>query len=314
VKNTILEAVGNTPLIKLNRITEGLGRDIYVKCEGLNPSGSIKIRPALNMIEDAEKRGLLNENSTIVEFTSGNQGIGLSLVAAVKGYRCIIVMPDCMSQERIKTMKAYGSEILLTPSTDNITETFNIAKSKAKELAAANKDYFLAGQFENPANSDAHYNTTGKEIFEQLEDIKLDAFVAAIGTGGTITGTGRYLKEKFPNLKIFALEPSCAAILSGKTVGSHKQQGIGDGFIPDILDQDIYDEILTVTDTEAFSTAKDLARLEGMFVGISSGTNVAASIKAAEKLPEGSVIVTILPDNGDRYLSVEGLCSEESIN
>jgi len=307
VKNNILEAVGNTPLIKLNRITKDLGRDIYVKLEGLNPSGSIKIRPALNMIEDAEKKGLLNKNSTIVEFTSGNQGIGLSLVAAVKGYRCVIVMPDCMSKERIKTMKAYGSEIYLTPSTDNITETFNIAKSKAKELAASNDNYFLAGQFVNPANLEAHYNSTGKEIVEQLEDLNLDAFVASIGTGGTITGTGKYLREKYPNLKIFALEPSCAAILSGKPVGSHKQQGIGDGFVPEILDQSIYDEVLTVTDKEAFAAAKDLARLEGMFVGISSGTNVAASLKAAKKLPEGSVIVTILPDNGDRYLSVEGL-------
>ncbi len=307
VKNNILEAVGNTPLIKLNRITKDLGRYIYVKLEGLNPSGSIKIRPALNMIEDAEKKGLLNKNSTIVEFTSGNQGIGLSLVAAVKGYRCVIVMPDCMSKERIKTMKAYGSEIYLTPSTDNITETFNIAKSKAKELAASNDNYFLAGQFVNPANLEAHYNSTGKEIVEQLEDLNLDAFVASIGTGGTITGTGKYLREKYPNLKIFALEPSCAAILSGKPVGSHKQQGIGDGFVPEILDQSIYDEVLTVTDKEAFAAAKDLARLEGMFVGISSGTNVAASLKAAKKLPEGSVIVTILPDNGDRYLSVEGL-------
>ncbi|MFP4456993.1 MAG: cysteine synthase A [Clostridia bacterium] len=307
IKDNILQAVGDTPLVRLNRITQGLDREILVKVEGLNPSGSIKIRPALNMILDAEEKGLLKEGYTIVEFTSGNQGIGLSLVAAVKGYKCIIVMPDCMSKERINTMKAYGSEILLTPSTDNITDTFFIAKSKAEELAASNDKYFLAGQFANHANSEAHYNTTGVEIAQQLGEITPDAFVASIGTGGTITGTGRYLKEKFPNIKIFALEPSCAAILSGKMVSSHKQQGIGDGFIPDILDQDIYDEVLTVTDEEAYEVARKLASEEGLFVGISSGTNVAASIKAAKKLLKGSVIVTVLPDNGDRYLSVEGL-------
>jgi cysteine synthase A len=307
VKINILEAVGNTPLVKLNRLTEGLGREIYVKVEGMNPSGSIKIRPALNMIEDAERKGLLNKDSVIVEFSSGNQGIGLSLVAAVKGYQCVIVMPDCMSSERVRTLKAYGAEVILTPSFESISETFAKAEEKANELVAQNENYVLAGQFVNQANCEAHNKGTGREIIEQLGEVKPDAFVAAVGTGGTITGTGRILKDTYPGIKVFALEPACAAVILGKDISSHKQQGIGDGFIPEILDMDIFDDVIEITDEEAFTTTRRLARDEGLFAGISSGTNVAAALKVAKGMPEGSIIITVLPDNGDRYLSVEGL-------
>ncbi len=307
VKSNILEAIGNTPLVKLNKITKDLGRTVLVKVEGLNPSGSIKIRPALNMIEEAERQGVLKKDSVIVEFSSGNQGIGLSLVAAVKGYGCAIIMPDCMSSERIRTIKAYGAEIILTPSYDSITDTFAAAEAKAKELVGSDPKYILAGQFINQANSEAHHKGTGTEIIEQLGDIELDAFVAAIGTGGTISGTGRVLKEKYKDIKVVAVEPDCAAVLLGKEVTSHRQQGIGDGFIPEILEMDVFDEVIEICDDVAFETTRRLAREEGLFVGVSSGTNVAAAIKIAKSLPEGSVVVTILPDNGDRYLSVEDL-------
>jgi len=302
----ILEAVGNTPLIRLNKITEGLGRNVFVKFEGLNPGGSIKTRAALNMIRDAEEKGMLGPDSTIVEYTSGNQGIGLALVAAVLGYRCVIVMPACMSEERRRIIKAYGAEVVTTDAdTGNINEIFGRAKAKAEQLVAENKTYFLARQFENPANSEAHYTGTAAEIISQMGDLPLDAFVAAVGTGGTITGCARKLKEAYPAAKMVTAEPETAAILSGGEISSHGQQGIGDGFIPDILDTDCYGHVVRVSDSDAFATAQKLARREGIFCGISSGTNVWAAIETAKTLPEGSNVVTICVDLGDRYLSVE---------
>ncbi len=308
ITNNILEAVGNTPLVKLNRVTEGLGRDIYVKVEGLNPGGSTKTRTALNMIEDAERKGLLNKDSNIIEFSSGNQGIGLALVAAVKGYKCTIVMPEIMSEERKKTMRAYGADLILTPVGENITDTFSKAEAKVAELLASDPRYFLAGQFINPANLEAHYYGTAAEIIADLEDIVPSAFVSAFGTGGTITGISKRLKEAYPEIKICLLEPDEANILSGcLNIGNHGQQGIGDGFIPELLDCDCYDEIICVSDEKAYQMAISLAAKEGLFCGVSSGTNVYAAIEYAKKLPEGSVIVTLLPDIGDRYISVPNL-------
>lgn len=310
--HSILEAIGNTPLVALNRVTQGLNRTILCKVEGLNPGGSIKTRTALNMIEDAEQRGILNPDSIILEFTSGNQGIGLSLVAAVKGYKCTIVMPACMSEERRRIMSSYGAEIILTPVGKDITETFGMAEARVKEMLKQDPRYVLAGQFVNPANPGIHHDGTAQEIISQLGDLTPAGFVAAIGTGGTITGAGRRLKTQYPGIRIYAVEPTNAAILSGGVVESHKQQGIGDGFIPDILDTSIYDEVVTVSCTDAYTMARRLAREEGLFVGISSGTNVCAAIEAAKKLPEGSILVTILPDGGERYLSTPDLfhCGE----
>jgi len=304
--NNILEAVGNTPLIKLNKLTENLGRNIFIKFEGLNPGGSIKTRSALNMLRDAEKRKALHQGDTIIEYTSGNQGIGLALVSAVLGYKCKIIMPDCMSVERQKIMRAYGAEVILTETKGTINDAFELAKKTAIEIAESNETYFLARQFDNPANTEAHYNGTAEEIIEQMEDTKLDAFVAAIGTGGTLTGCAHRLKKAYPALLAVAVEPENAAILSGGEVGEHAQQGIGDGFIPSIVDMKCFNEVITVSDNDAFETARRLAREEGIFCGISSGSNVWSAIKVAKKLPEGSNIVTICVDLGDRYLSVDG--------
>ncbi|MBS3950803.1 MAG: cysteine synthase A [Peptococcaceae bacterium] len=307
ITSNILETIGNTPLVRLNRITADLGRTILVKVEGLNPGGSIKTRTALNMILVAEAQGLLRPDSIILEFTSGNQGIGLALVAAVKGYKCTIIMPECMSEERRHIIESYGANIVLTPVGKDITETFAMAEAKAKELLASDPRYVLAGQFTNQANCQAHYNGTAEEIIAQLGEITPQAFVAAIGTGGTITGAGHRLKKAYPNISVVAVEPKNAAILSGCIVSSHKQQGIGDGFIPDILDTRVYDEVITVTCPDAYEMTRRLAQEEGLFVGISSGTNVCASLEIAKHLPEGSVIVTILPDGGERYLSTPEL-------
>jgi len=298
--------VGNTPLVKLNKVTEGLGRNVYIKYEALNPGGSIKTRTALNMILDAQNKGLLRRDSVIVEYTSGNQGIGLALVCAVLGYKCVIVMPEIMSEERKKTIRAYGAELVCTGTGSDITATFEIAKQTALDLVASDDKYFLAGQFDNQANCEAHFSTTAEEIIKQMGSLPLDAFVAAVGTGGTITGAGKRLKEHYPAARIITVEPEDAAILSGGRIGIHKQQGIGDGFIPNILDCNCYESVITVTDDEAFQTARDLARLEGLLVGISSGTNVFAAIKAAKELREGSHIVTICADSGERYLSEQG--------
>ena len=307
ITQTILEAIGNTPLVRLNRITAGLDRTILVKVESQNPGGSIKTRTALSMIEDAERRGLLKPDSVIVEFTSGNQGIGLALVAAVKGYRCTIVMPSCMSEERRRVMASFGAEIILTPVGKDITETFSFAEAKVHELLAQDSKYVLAGQFVNPANPGVHHAETAGEIIRQLGDITPHAFVAAIGTGGTITGAGQRLKAEYPGIKVVAVEPTQAAILSGGVVASHKQQGIGDGFIPQILDTAVYTEVVVVSCEEAYSMTRRLAREEGLFVGISSGTNVCAALAVARSLPPGSVVVTILPDGGERYLSTADL-------
>jgi len=303
--NNILAAIGNTPLVKLNRLTKDLERNIFIKFEGLNPGGSIKSRAALSIIQGAEKRGLLSPNSTIVEYTSGNQGIGLALVTAVLGYKCKIVMPSCMSEERRKIIQAYGAEVITTDSSGTITEAFERAKLKALELVASNEKYFLANQFENQANCEAHYTGTAEEILAQLGNLKLDAFVAATGTGGTITGCAKRLKKTFPNIHLATVEPENSAILTCGKLSSHNQQGIGDGFIPKILDTNCYEEVIIVSDEVAFATAKKLAQKEGIFCGISSGTNVWAAMEFAKKLPKNSNIVTICVDLGDRYLSVE---------
>jgi cysteine synthase A len=303
----ILQSVGNTPLVRLRNVTRDLKRTVLVKVEGANPGGSIKTRTALNMIEEAERQGILKPDSVIIEFTSGNQGIGLALVSAVKGYKCTIVMPECMSEERRLIMQAYGAEMILTPVGENITDTFSKAEAKVKELMESDPRYVLAGQFINPANPAIHESGTAEEIIEQLGEVVPQAFVAAVGTGGTITGAGQRLKEQYPGIKIVCVEPSTAAILSSGPVSSHKQQGIGDGFIPDILDTSVYCTIALVSDEEAYNMARRLAREEGLFAGVSSGTNVHAAIETAKSLPEGSVVVTILPDGGERYLSTEGL-------
>jgi len=307
IAHSILEAIGNTPLVKLNRVTSALNRTILAKVESQNPGGSIKTRTALSMIEDAERRGVLKPDAIIVEFTSGNQGIGLALVAAVKGYRCTIVMPECMSEERRRIMASFGAEIILTPVGKDITETFGFAEAKVHELLRQDSRCVLAGQFINPANPSVHRNQTATEIIRQLEDVVPHAFVAAIGTGGTITGAGQQLKTAYPGIKVIAVEPTQAAILSGGVISSHKQQGIGDGFIPEILDTAVYDEVVMVSCEEAYAMTRRLAREEGLFVGISSGTNVCASLAVARAMPEGSVIVTILPDSGERYLSTADL-------
>ena len=307
IAGSILEAVGNTPLVRLNRVTKGLDRTILVKVESQNPGGSIKTRTALSMILDAERRGLLRPDSIIVEFTSGNQGIGLALVAAVKGYPCTIVMPSCMSEERRRIMASFGAEIILTPVGKDITETFSFAEAKVHELLRQDARYVLAGQFVNPANPDIHHVQTAGEIIRQLGDLTPHAFVAAIGTGGTITGAGHRLKAEYPNIRVVAVEPTQAAILSGGVVASHKQQGIGDGFIPKILDTAVYDEVAVVSCEDAYAMTRRLVREEGLFVGISSGTNVCAALAVAQRLPAGSVIITILPDAGERYLSTADL-------
>jgi len=304
--SNVLDAVGSTPLIRLNSLIKDLRRNVLIKFEGLNPGGSIKTRAALNMIRDAEKRGILTPESTIVEYTSGNQGIGLALVSAVLGYKCVIVMPACMSEERRRIIRAYGAEVICTDAdAGSIKEIFDRAREKAEQLVAENKTYFLASQFENPANSEAHYNGTAEEIICQMGDIPLDAFVAAVGTGGTITGCAHRLRQVYPTAKMVTVEPETAAILSGGVVTSHTQQGIGDGFIPAILDTECFEHVVTVSDKDAFDTAKRLAREEGIFCGISSGTNVWAAIEYAKKLPEGSNVVTVCVDLGDRYLSVD---------
>ncbi|MCL2672745.1 MAG: cysteine synthase family protein [Clostridiales bacterium] len=298
--------MGNTPLVRLNKLTAGLHRNVYVKLEGLNPGGSTKTRAALCMIRDAERRGALKPGATIVEYTSGNQGIGLALVSAVLGYRCIIVMPACMSEERKRIVRAYGAQIITTEAEgDNIFAFFERARLKAEELVAENENYFLAGQFENKANWEAHYNGTAEEIIAQMGELPLHGFIAAVGTGGTITGCARRLRQAYPNAVMVAVEPTTAAILSGGVIGSHSQQGIGDGFVPAILDTDCYSRIVRVSDERAFDTAKRLATEEGIFCGISSGTNVWAAMEFAKTLPEGSNIVTVCVDLGDRYLSVE---------
>lgn len=303
IYNNILEAIGNTPLIKLNHIVPDGAADVFVKNEGLDVGGSIKTRTALNMIERAEKEGKLNKDSIIVEPTSGNQGIGLALIGAVKGYRTIIVMPDSVSHERSMLVKHYGAEVVLIHDDGDIGKAIDECRIKAEEIAASDPHVFIPQQFENPANTEAQYSYTAKEILDAMEGRTIDGFCSGIGTGGTITGIGHALKEVNSSTVIWAAEPENAAILSGGSIGTHVQMGIGDGLIPGILDTSVYDDICIITDEEAINTSRELTRKEGMMCGISSGTNVACAIKLAMKLGPGKTVVTVLPDTAERYFS-----------
>lgn len=309
VYDNILEAMGHTPLIRLQRMVEPNAADIVVKFEGINVGGSVKTRTALQMIEEAEKRGDINQNSIIVEPTSGNQGIGLALVCAVKGYKAVIIMPDSVSEERRKLVRHYGAEVIVIHDAGDIGECIARCIAKAEELAANDPNVYVPQQFENVDNLRAHKYHTALEIVEDIE-CHIHGFCSGIGTGGTISGVGQTLKRLYPDLEIWAVEPENAAILSGGGIGTHLQMGIGDGLIPDILDQDIYDEICVISDEEALQTARDLASKEGLMVGISSGTNVAAAKRLARKLGPGKTVVTILPDTGERYFSTELFAGE----
>lgn len=300
VFNNINEAIGHTPLVKLNRLTDDNMADVYVKLEFMNPGSSVKDRIALAMIEAAEEAGQLTKDTTIVEPTSGNTGIGLAMVAASKGYKAVLVMPDTMSKERRNLLKAYGAELVLTPGADGMKG----AIKKANELAE--KDgYFMPQQFENPANPKIHADTTGPELVEQAKSagFTIDAFIAGVGTGGTVTGVGHVLKENNPNTKVYALEPSDSPVLSGGESGPHKLQGLGAGFVPDTLDTEVYDGIVKVENETAFEYARKLAKEEGILGGISSGAAVYAALEEAKKLGKGKTVVTVLPSNGERYLS-----------
>lgn len=302
VYQNILDAMGNTPMIQLNHmVPEGAAR-ILVKFEGLNVGGSIKTRTAYNMICDAEEKGVIDQDTIIVEPTSGNQGIGLALVGAVKGYRTIIIMPDSVSEERRKLINHYGAELILIHDDNNIGECIDECLQTAMRMAEEDPNVFVPQQFINPANPQVHRSHTGQEILEQV-DGPIHGFCSGIGTGGTITGIGETLKAANPDMEIWAVEPEHAAILSGGSIGSHLQMGIGDGVIPDILNQNIYQDIYIVKDEEAIRTAQELASKEGIMCGISSGTNVAAAIQLAKKQGEGKTVVTVLPDTAERYFS-----------
>mgnify|MGYP004717246697 FL=1 len=301
IKNGFLDLVGQTPLVRLNNLIkkEGLEADVLAKLEYFNPAGSVKDRIAKEMILDAMEKGLINENTTLIEPTSGNTGIGLSAVATALNLKIIITMPETMSVERRNLMKAYGAELVLTPGSEGMKG----AIAKAKELASQIENSFIPGQFENPANPTAHYKTTGPEIYEQTEG-KVDIFVAGVGTGGTISGIGKYLKEKNPEVKVVAVEPASSPVLSAGKGGAHKIQGIGAGFVPETLDTKIYDEIITVENEDAFATGKEMAKTEGILVGISSGAALYAAKELAKREENaGKTIVVLLPDGGDRYLS-----------
>lgn len=299
IYDNINHVIGSTPLVRLQRLTAGLDVEVAVKLEYMNPGGSVKDRPALAMIEAAENAGLIDPDTTIIEPSSGNTGIGLAQVCAVKGYPLIIVMPDSMSVERRKIIRAYGARLELTPAVEGMKGAIR----RAEELASGLKKSFIPGQFTNPANPEAHRRTTAEEIWRDT-DGNLAACVAGVGTGGTVTGTGSALKQKNPDIRIYAVEPADSPVLSGGEPGSHKIQGIGAGFIPDILDTGIFDEVITVGNDEAFDTARRLTREEGIFCGISSGAAVAASLQLAERQEyRGRLIVTLLPSGGERYLS-----------
>ena len=302
IYNDVLEAVGNTPLIRLNRMTGPDEAEVLVKFEAVNVGGSIKTRTAMNMIEAAEKKGLIHKDTIIVEPTSGNQGIGLALIGAVKGYKTVIIMPDSVSEERRKLVKNYGAQVILIHDAGNIGDCIAKCMETALSMAKEDPNVYVPQQFENEANSAAHREQTAKEILEQAGK-PIHGFCSGIGTGGTITGIGEALKAANPDMEIWAIEPENAAILSGKEVGSHLQMGIGDGVIPAILNQEIYDDIVIVTDEEAVKTAKELAAKEGLMCGISSGTNVAAALRLAKKLGPGKTVVTILADPAERYFS-----------
>lgn len=301
IKNSFLDLVGQTPLVRVNNLIkkDELKADVLAKLEYFNPAGSVKDRIAKEMIQDALEKGLINENTTLIEPTSGNTGIGLSAVATALNLKIIITMPETMSVERRNLMKAYGAELVLTPGSEGMKG----AIAKAKELASQIENSFIPGQFENPANPTAHYKTTGPEIYEQTEG-KVDIFVAGVGTGGTISGIGKYLKEKNPEVKVVAVEPASSPVLSTGKGGAHKIQGIGAGFVPETLDTKIYDEIITVENEDAFATGKEMAKTEGILVGISSGAALYAAKELAKREENaGKTIVVLLPDGGDRYLS-----------
>lgn len=298
IANNIASLVGGTPIVRLNRLTDENSADVYLKLEYMNPGSSVKDRIALAMIEAAEASGELKDGDTIIEPTSGNTGIGLSMIAAAKGYKAILVMPDTMSKERRNLLRAYGAKLILTPGAEGMKG----AIKKAEELQAENSGYFMPQQFNNKANPKVHEETTGKEIIEQMKD-GLDGFVVGIGTGGTITGAGKVLKEAFKDIKIYAVEPNDSAILSGDTPGPHKLQGLGAGFIPSILNTEIYDGIVRISNEEAFETSRIVATTNGILGGISAGAAVAAGIKVAKTLGKGKKVLVIIPDNGERYLS-----------
>lgn len=300
--NNILDAIGNTPIIRLNRMTSPEDAEILVKFEGLNVGGSIKTRTAYNMILDAERRGLLTPETVIVEPTSGNQGIGLALVGAVLGYKVKIIMPDSVSVERRKLVEHYGAEVILVHDAGNIGLCIEECLALALKMRDEDSRVFVPQQFENLANPEIQRTSTGREILEQVGKA-IHGFCSGIGTGGTITGIGETLKAANPDMTIWAVEPENAAILSGGSIGTHVQMGIGDGLIPAILNQNIYDDVCIISDKEAIEASKNLTRLEGIMCGISSGTNVAAAIKLAKKLGRGKTVVTVLPDTAERYFS-----------
>ena len=302
--SNILEALGHTPVIRLNKMVRPGSAEVLVKFEGLNVGGSIKTRTAYNMILQAEKAGRISKDSIIVEPTSGNQGIGLALVGAVRGYRTVIIMPDSVSEERRKLVRHYGAEVILVHDDGDIGKCIAECLKMALDMEKKDPRVFVPQQFANPDNSMTHRNHTALELMEQVAG-PIHGFCSGIGTGGTITGIGETLKNQYPDMEIWAVEPENAAILSGGNIGTHLQMGIGDGIIPPILNQNIYDHIYIVSDEEALQTAKDLARLEGIMCGISSGTNVAAALKLAEKLGPGKTVVTVLPDTAERYFSTQ---------
>jgi len=297
VANSVTELIGQTPIVKLNHIVEEGLADVYLKLEFMNPGSSVKDRIALAMIEAAEEKGALQPGSTLVEPTSGNTGIGLAMVAAAKGYKAILVMPDTMSMERRNLLKAYGADLVLTPGAEGMGGAIRKAEELSKEHG-----YFMPQQFSNEANPEVHRRTTGKEIVEQMGD-QLDAFIAGVGTGGTITGAGQVLKEKYPDIKIYAVEPTDSPVLSGGKPGPHKIQGIGAGFVPSILDTEVYEGIIKIQNEEAFEYARQAARTEGILGGISSGAAIAAALKVAKELGAGKKVLAIIPSNGERYLS-----------
>ena len=302
ISDTILDAMGNTPIIRLNRMTDESDAEILVKFEGLNVGGSIKTRTAYNMILDAERRGLITPDTVIVEPTSGNQGIGLALVGAVRGYKVKIIMPDSVSEERRKLVKHYGAEVILVHDDGNIGACIEECLALALRMRDSDPNVFVPQQFENPANTEIQRSSTAREILEQVAR-PIHGFCSGIGTGGTITGIGEALRAANPDITIWAVEPENAAILSGGSIGTHLQMGIGDGLIPPILNCSVYDSIEVITDEEALKVSRDLARLEGIMCGISSGTNVAAAIRLAKKLGKGKTVVTVLPDTAERYFS-----------